>query len=282
MRNDSELFRDHQSETNRDYPLDISSKISIEDMVERPERLPESIKGLSLFSDSTVSGIVVVESWDRTEHLSEPTEGLNTVSESITSGIFFDKGWLDLPGIREIIHSGFRQFSETRWVQNLRHPAYYLRQSIPILVEREGSAITAIYDDVDLYATSYSVKEAMSDLCAKIIARYEELKESAAKSQEYTFLKRIIEEVEPPAWQELKQFYREKLKEIPYVQEGYIKINGKDADVILVLSEYSVDRIEQLAEIDLEIDRKFRPFYFFVEYKLSEDYLEPDDFERFY
>lgn len=282
MRNDSELFRDHQSETNRDYPLDIPSKISIKDMLERPEHLPESIKGLSLFSDSTASGIVVFESWDRTEHLSEPTEGLNTVSESITSGVLFDKDWLDLLGIREIIHSGFRQFSETRWVQNLRHPAYYLRQPIPILIEREGSAITAIYDDVDLYATSYSVKEAMSDLCAKIITHYEKLKENTAKSQEYTFLKRIIEEVESPVWQELKRRYREKLEEIPYVQEGYIKIDGNNADVVIALSEESVEIIEQLAKIDLEINLQFRPLYFFVEYKSSEDYLELDDFDRFY
>ena len=184
--------------------------------------------------------------------------------------------------VKEIIRSEFRQLPETRWVQDLRHPSYHLRQPIPILIERADDTVTATYDDVELCGTGDSVKEAMSDLCAKIVARYEELGESAAKSQEYTFLKRIIEAVEPPAWQELKQLYREKLEEISYVQEGYIKIDGNNTDVILVLSEYSVDRIEQLAEIDLEIDRKFRPLYFFVEYKLSEDYLELDDFERFY
>ena len=237
---------------------------------------------LDYVSESTTSGILFVESWNRAERSFEPTKGLDYISDSITSGILFNKGWLDLFEIEEKIHSGFRQVSETRWVQNLRHPAYYLRQSIPILIEREGGAITAIYDDIDLYATSYSVKEAMSDLCAKIVARYEELRESAAKSQEYTFLKRIIEEVEPPAWQELKQLYQEKLEEVPYVQEGYIRIDGNNAEVVIVLSEESVEIIMELAQIDLEINQTFPSLSFSVEYESSEDYLELDDFECFY
>ena len=95
-------------------------------------------------------------------------------------------------------------------------------------------------------------------------------------------LEQIIEEFQPPAWEEMKQRYRKKLKAMPYVQKGYIKIDGSNADVVIVLSEYSVDRIKRLAEIDLEINKKFHPLYFFVEYKLSEDYLELDDFDRFY
>ncbi len=184
--------------------------------------------------------------------------------------------------VKEIIRSEFRQLPETHWAQNLRHPSYHLRQPIPILIERADDTVTATYDDVELCGMGDSVKAAMSDLCAKIVARYEELGESPAKSQEYKFLKQIIQEVEPPAWQELKQLYREKLEEIPYVKKGYIKIDGNDADVIIVISEYSVDRIEQLAGIDLEINLKFRPLYFFVEYESSEDYLELDDSECFY
>jgi hypothetical protein len=184
--------------------------------------------------------------------------------------------------VKEIIRSELRQLPETHWVQNLRHPSYHLRQPIPILIERAEGTVTATYDDVELCGIGDSVKAAISDLCAKIVARYEELRESAVKSQEYRFLKRIIEEVEPPAWQELKQLYRERLEEIPYVKKGYIKINGKDADVIIVISEYSVDRIEQLAGIDLEINLKFRPLYFHVEYKRSEKDLELEDFDRFY
>ena len=184
--------------------------------------------------------------------------------------------------IKEIIHSELRQLPETHWIQNLRHPAYHLRQPIPILIERADDTVTATYDDVELCGAGDSMKAAISDLCTQIVARYGELRESAAKSQEYRFLKRIIEEVEPPAWQELKQLYRKKLKEIPYVKKGYIKIEGKEADVIIVISEYSVDRIEQLAEIDLEVNKKFRPLSFFIEYKLSENYLELDDFDRFY
>ena len=184
--------------------------------------------------------------------------------------------------VKEIIRSEFRQLPETHWIQNLRHPSYHLRQPIPILIERVDDAATATYDDVGLYGTGDSVKAAISDLCAKIVARYEELGESAAIPQEYAFLKRIIEKVESPAWQELKQLYKEKLKEILYVQKSYIKIDDNNADVVIVLSEYSVDRIKRLAEIDLEINKKFHPLYFFVEYKLSENYLELDDFDRFY
>ena len=184
--------------------------------------------------------------------------------------------------IKEIIRSEFRQLPETHWIQNLRHPSYHLRQPIPILIERADATVTATYDDIELCGTGASVKAAMSDLCAKIVARYEALGENSAKSEEYTFLKQIIEEIEPPAWQELKQLYREKLEEIPYVQKGYIKIDGNDADVIIVISEYSVTRIEQLAGIDLEINLKFRPLYFHVEYKLSGKDLQLDDFDRFY
>ena len=184
--------------------------------------------------------------------------------------------------VKEIIRSEFRQLPETHWVQNLRHPSYHLRHPIPILIERADGTVTATYDDIELCGMGDSVKAAISGLCKKIVARYEELGESAAKSQEYKFLKQIIQEVEPPAWQELKQLYKERLEEIPYVKKGYIKINGKDADVIIVISEYSVDRIEQLAGIDLEINLKFRPLYFHVEYKRSEKDLELDDFDRFY
>ena len=184
--------------------------------------------------------------------------------------------------VKEIIRSEFRQLPETHWIQNLRHAAYHLRQPIPILIERANDAVTATYDDIELCGTGNSVKAAISDLCAKIVARYEELGKSPAKSQEYAFLKRIIEEVEPPAWQELKQLYREKLEEIPYVQEGYIKIDDNNAEVVIVLSEESVEIIMELAQIDLEINQEFRSLSFSVEYESSEDYLELDDFECFY
>ena len=184
--------------------------------------------------------------------------------------------------IKEIIRSELRQLPETHWVQNLRHPSYHLRQPIPIRIERADDTVTATYDDAELCCTSDSVKAAISDLCEKIVARYEELGESTEKSQEYKFLKQIIEEVEPPAWQELKELYREKLEAIPYVQAGYVKTEGNNAKVVIVLAEESVEIIEQLSEIDLEINLKFRPLYFFVEYEPSEDYFETDGFECFY
>ena len=182
----------------------------------------------------------------------------------------------------QIIRSEFRQLPETRWVQNLRHPSYQLCQPIPVLVERAGDTVSASYEDVELYGTGESVKAAILDLCAKIVAHYEELKANGRQSQEYTFLKQMIEEIQPPAWEEVKQLYREKLEEIPYVRKGYIKINGNDGDIFIILSEESVEKIEHLAEIDLELNLKFRPLYFFVEYRRSEDYLDLDDFERFY
>ena len=92
----------------------------------------------------------------------------------------------------------------------------------------------------------------------------------------------MIEEIQPRAWEELKQLYREKLAEIPYVRKGYIKIDGNNADVFIIISGYSVAQIKHLAGIDLEINLKFRPLYFFVEYRRSEEYLDLDDFERFY
>ena len=95
-------------------------------------------------------------------------------------------------------------------------------------------------------------------------------------------LEQIIEKFQPPAWEEAKQRYRKKLEAIPCVQKGYIKIDGNSAKVVIVLAAESVEIIEQLAEIDLEINLKFRPLYFFVEYELSEDYLELDGFECFY
>ena len=52
--------------------------------------------------------------------------------------------------------------------------------------------------------------------------------------------------------------------------------------MIIVLSEESVEIIKQLAKIDLEINLKFRPLYFHVEYKRSGKDLELDDFDRFY
>ena len=123
--------------------------------------------------------------------------------------------------------------------------------------------MTANYDDVGLCGTGENVKAAILDLCATIVAHYEELQANGVKSHDYTFLKQIIEEIQPPAWEEVKQLYQEKLEALPYVQRGYIKIDGNEADVFIILSEESVDKIKHLAGIDLEINLKFRQLYFF-------------------
>ena len=289
MSNDLELLAEGGLETNIGPVLDIfeSSSGDIEEGTN-----PDSMSYASFLQYSVLAytsfQVYGGDLREKTELLYQSIKRFDSVSDS--SGIFFDKDWHDFfsiegvtpSEIRGIVHSEFRQLPETRWIQNLRHPTYHLRQPIPILVRRDNNVVTVTYDDVELGGIGDNIRAAISDLCTKIVTRYEELEESTAKSQEYTFLKRIIEEVEPPAWQELKQLYRGKLEEISYVQEGYIKIDGNNADIVIVLSEYSVDRIEQLAEIDLEINLEFRPLYFFVEYESSEDYLELDDFDRFY
>ena len=190
--------------------------------------------------------------------------------------------------VKEIIRSEIRQLPETRWIQNLRHPSYHLRQPIPILIEREGDVVAANYDDLDLSGKGEDVKSAISDLCGKIVACYDGARESADRNadsptQENTFLRQIIVEIQPAAWDEVKELYRERLKGFSYVQKVYINISMPDyAAVIIILSEESVDRIEQLAEIDLAINLKFRPLYFFVEYESSEDNLDLKNFVRFY
>ena len=217
------------------------------------------------------------ESERPSEQIEPPHLSRYSVTERMLSGVSWTSHFLPSKPLE------FRQPPETRWVQNLRNPAYHLRQPIPLVIERVDDTVTATYDDVNLHGAGDSVSAAISQLCTKIVAHYEELKKSNAKTPEIKFLTRIIEEVEPSAWQELKQLYKEKLEEIPYVQEGYIDISAPEyADVILVLSEYSVDRIEQLAEIDLELNLKFRPLHFFVEYESSEDHLEVGELERFY
>ncbi len=186
------------------------------------------------------------------------------------------------------VETDITQPPETRWIQNLRHPSYQLRQAIPIVVEREGKAVTAHYDDLNLSAEGDNLQTAMSALCGQIVASYENAEKCADSmdsppTQAYAFLKQIIVETQPKAWEEIKQLYAEKLRAFPYVDKGYINISSPDyADVIIILSDESADRIAQLAQIDLEINLKFRPLNFFVEYQSSEEYLDLSNFERFY
>ena len=102
---------------------------------------------------------------------------------------------------QETIRSELSKIPETRWIQNLRHPAYQLRQPIPIVIERDGDVVIAAYDDIDLYGTGADVQEAISDLCSAIVEYYEGLKEHAdhlgdIPTQEFVFLKQVIEEVQ--------------------------------------------------------------------------------------
>ena len=194
--------------------------------------------------------------------------------------------------IQDIIRSEFRQLPETRWVQNLRHPSYRLRQPIPILIERTGDIVTANYDDLELSGKGEDIKSAISDLCGKIVTCYEGARECANRNgdsptRQYTFLRQIIVEIQPESvcpdrWKEVKQFYRERLEMIPDVRGGYIKQGQEYVEVIILVSSHSVKLIERLAKIDLEINQKFRPLWFHVEYERSLEYLNLEDFEQFY
>ena len=184
---------------------------------------------------------------------------------------------------------GFQSPPETRWIQNLRHTSYQLRQPIPIVVERSGGLVTANYDDLRLEAKGDNLNDVLSDLLGELIARYEELQESddskkgTAHSPEHAFLKQIIVETQPRVWEEVKQLYREKLKLFPFVEKGFINVSAPDyAEVIIILSDDASDRIQQLAEIDLEINQKYRPLFLYVNYALSEDFLELNNFVRFH
>ena len=186
------------------------------------------------------------------------------------------------------VETGITQPPETRWIQNLRHPSYQLRQAIPIVVDRKGEVVTAHYDDLNLSAEGDNLQTAMSALCGQIVASYENAEKCADSmdnppTQAYAFFKQIIVETPPKVWEEIKQLYAEKLKAFPYVDKGYINISAPDyADVIIVLSDESADRIEELAQIDLEVNLKFHPLNFSVEYESSEEYLDLKNFERFY
>ena len=185
-------------------------------------------------------------------------------------------------------YPGFQHPPETRWIQNLRHPSYQLRQPIPIVILRSGGVVTANYDDLRLEAIGDDVNDVLSDLCTKIIAYYDEVQEHTdnevtAPPPEHAFLKQIIFETQPRAWEGVKQLYSEKLKAFPFVDKAYINISEPDhADVIIILTEESPEQVEQLAEIDLEISQAVRPLSFFVEYRSSEKYLDMTNFERIY
>ncbi|MCZ6676606.1 MAG: hypothetical protein O7E52_05080 [Candidatus Poribacteria bacterium] len=103
--------------------------------------------------------------------------------------------------VESTIRSALSKIPETRWIQNLRHPSYQLRQPIPVVIEREGDIVIAAYDDIDLYGTGTDIQEAISDLCAAIVEYYEGLKENENRlgdlpTQEYVFLKQMIIEVQ--------------------------------------------------------------------------------------
>jgi len=103
----------------------------------------------------------------------------------------------------EAISNNLENFVPTQpytiFIQNLRHPFYHLRCSIPILIGYEDDVIIATYHDIDMYGTGSDMQEALSDLCAAIVEYYETLKDDEENlglltSQHYAFLEQIIVE----------------------------------------------------------------------------------------
>ena len=239
-------------------------------------------------TNASVPAAVSLKDWaNRCAIMPQHARAFDVMILAGTDHVFSDEPWADRFPTGE--YFGFQSPPETRWIQNLRHTSYQLRQPIPIVVERSGGLVTANYDDLRLEAKGDNLNDVLSDLLGELIARYEELQESddskkgTAHSPEHAFLKQIIVETQPRVWEEVKQLYREKLKLFPFVEKGFINVSAPDyAEVIIILSDDASDRIQQLAEIDLEINQKYRPLFLYVNYALSEDFLELNNFVRFH
>ena len=260
------------------------------DVEEAIESLTELSKAETLTPTSTtfiVPAPTPLQEWSHASAISlQQAQSSHLILLAKTESLTSKESWYEHYLTREPLR--FQQPTETRWIQNLRHPSYQLRQAIPIVVEREGEVVTAHYDDLNLTAVGDHLGAAISALCGEIVAYYEKTQKSADResnppTQAQAFLKQMIVETQPKAWEEIKLLYAEKLKAFPYVDKGYIDISASDyADIILILSDESADRIVQLAEIDLELNLSFRPLNFSVEYQSSEEYLDLDGFQRFY
>jgi hypothetical protein len=177
---------------------------------------------------------------------------------------------------------------ETRWIQNLRHPSYHLREPIPIVVERNQGTTLATYDDIGVSTEGKDIQDAITKLCAAIVAAYEKLKQSKppledSATHQYAFLEQIIQEkpVQSFSWEELTGFYREHLKKFQFVKAGYIHTDGKYAELIIRLADFSVDWIEELAQIELDVVERWPDIRFDVEY-ITETISSIDNLARFY
>ncbi len=82
------------------------------------------------------------------------------------------------------------------------------------------------------------------------------------------------------SWEKVKRFYQDKLKVIPPVQAAYIRIDRDYAEIIIQITEYSLNLVKQLAQIEIEVSDKYPGLRFDAEY-VTED-ITTDDFERFY
>lgn len=85
------------------------------------------------------------------------------------------------------------------YIQNLRHPNYVLKESIPISLELEENKVIASYYDIDMYGSGDNEEEAINDLCEVVVEYYESLKEDQGKlgplpEKHWLHLRRIIEE----------------------------------------------------------------------------------------
>ena len=95
------------------------------------------------------------------------------------------------------------------------------------------------------------------------------------------------EEAKALAWRNVQRLYRRELIKHPDVRRAYIRIercqscgyNTEDATVLIDVP-YSVEAIERLAKLELDINLSIRPHYFDVQYK-DED-MDLTDYTCFY
>ena len=95
------------------------------------------------------------------------------------------------------------------------------------------------------------------------------------------------EEAKALAWCKVQRLYRRELVKHPDVKRAYIRIErcpscGYDTEdaTVMIDAPYSVDAIERLSKLDLDINLAIRPYYFDVEYK-DED-MDITDYTCFY
>jgi hypothetical protein len=100
---------------------------------------------------------------------------------------------------RIIVESARKVSARNIYIQNLRHPNYTLRRSIPVSLESEENKIIANCYDIDMYGSGDNEEEAIDDLCEVIVEYYESLKADKENlgplpEKHWDYLRTVVEE----------------------------------------------------------------------------------------